>query len=73
MPANSAECQQPEAWPASSYGHLREGYLGIKYVKMTLHEKKMKCRLHSVPTLRFIPNLVGGREGSGEVRMVSQV
>ena len=27
MPAPSAECQHPEAWPASIYGHLREGYL----------------------------------------------
>ena len=27
MPAPSAECQQLEAWPASIYGHLREGYL----------------------------------------------
>jgi len=23
-PANSAESQQPEAWPASYYGHFRE-------------------------------------------------
>jgi len=27
MPASSAERQHPEAWPASIYGHLREGYL----------------------------------------------
>ena len=24
MPAPSSECQHPEAWPASIYGHLRE-------------------------------------------------
>ena len=24
MPAPSAESQHPEAWPASTYGHLRE-------------------------------------------------
>ena len=23
MPAPSSECQNPEAWPASTYGHLR--------------------------------------------------
>ena len=28
-PANSAESQQPEAWPANIYGHLREGYLSV--------------------------------------------
>jgi len=27
MPAPSTERQHPEAWPASIYGHLREGYL----------------------------------------------
>ena len=36
MPAPSAESQQPEAWPASIHGHLREGYL-----KINLH---LKCR-----------------------------
>ena len=30
MPAPSSKCQHPEAWPASTYGHLREGYLRIK-------------------------------------------
>ena len=30
MPAPSSECQHPEAWPASTYGHLREWYIRMK-------------------------------------------
>ena len=29
MPASSSESQLLEAWPASIYGHLREGYLSV--------------------------------------------
>ena len=29
-PAPSSECQHPEAWPASTYGYFREGYLRMK-------------------------------------------
>ena len=28
-PAPSSERQHLEAWPASTYGHLREGYLSV--------------------------------------------
>ena len=28
--APSAEYQHPEAWPASTYGHFKEGYLIMK-------------------------------------------
>ena len=31
-PAPSSECQHPEAWPASTYGHLREGHLRMKFL-----------------------------------------
>ena len=30
MPATSTECQHPEAWPASTYGHLRGVSLTFK-------------------------------------------
>ena len=30
-PAPSAESQHLEAWPVSTYGHLREGYLSVLY------------------------------------------
>ena len=34
MPARDAESQQPEAWPASIYGHLRESAdLGVSVIK----------------------------------------
>ena len=28
-PAPSSERKHPESWPASTYGHLREGYLSV--------------------------------------------
>ena len=41
MPAPSSECQHPEAWPASTYGHLRGVQDNKKLLSGTLPDNNL--------------------------------
>ena len=51
-PASSAESQHPEAWPASIYRHLREGYLRKKKRKKRVPVNK-ELLTSTVPVNNF--------------------
>ena len=54
-PANCAESQRLEAWPASIYGHLREWYISLM-ASLTLCKESITC-LHKFTTATTVIHL----------------
>ena len=66
MPAPSAESQHPEAWPASTFGHLREGKLVFPFEGHILSKftsrvnmKKSIEKRSEFPMLQILPLFQG--------------